>query len=892
MTLIPGTRLGPYEIVSPLGAGGMGEVYRARDTRLGRDVAVKVLPQHLSQNPEVRARFEREARTISSLNHPHICTLFDVGREGDTDYLVMELVDGETLAERLARGHLPTTEVLRLGAQIADALDRAHRAGVIHRDLKPGNVMLTKSGAKLMDFGLARATGLAPGGGSGVTMAALTTSPTMAQALTAEGTIVGTFQYMSPEQLEGKEADARADLWALGCVLHEMATGKRAFDGTSQASLIAAIMHVQPLPVSQISPMMPPALDRLVGACLTKDPADRVQSAHDVKLQLAWMAEGATSMSGVATPGIPAVQRQGHWILPVLAAAAAVLATILVMLLLPGRDSAPPEPMQRYTVGMADLQGQSTPMISPDGKSIIYSARDGGSRGIFRRRLASFEVAPIEGTEDGTAPFFSPDGAWLGFITSTGIRKVPIDGGVAQTILNEPRIAAADWGQDGTIYYTPRSGGTDGLTALSRVPATGGKPEVVAAIDTTNGEIEAWGPDILPDGKTVLITLSRRTNPSWQIVAVRADGSRHLVIDNALICTYVQSGHLLYFDSESQAVLAAPFDPVKAVVTGPAVPLTERVDNNYCFDVSNDGKLLYVPLPGAGEGEEIVWLDRKGATTPAMETRGPWMQPRVSPDGKRVLLRKVGDSCELWMLDVERSVLSRAVQAGDNHDAIWSPDGSRIACQQVDAPPKMVSLTVEGAREMKTIFHGIDPGAPQSWSGGGNRLVFTRNGRGTRSDIWSKSMDGSSPPVVFLATEFNESDPAISPDGGWIAYTSNEAGSADVFMRRFPDTGTTWQVSTGGGGSPLWSRDGRELFFVSGTAMMVVAIETGPTLQVGNPVRLFDGGFSVTRARDFDVAPDGRFVALRSSGAGVGQRELRMLLNWEQAMTASPSSRH
>jgi serine/threonine protein kinase len=295
MNIAVGTKLGPYEILSPLGAGGMGEVYRARDTRLGREVAVKVLPQHLSANAEVRTRFEREAKTVSSLNHPHICTLHDIGREGDTDYLVMELIEGETLATRLAKGALPTSEVLKLGEQVADALDRAHRAGVVHRDLKPGNVMLTRSGAKLMDFGLARATGLAAAPGSGVSIEALTQSPTMAQPLTAEGTIVGTFQYMSPEQLEGKEADARSDLWALGCVLYEMATGRRAFEGKSQASLIGAIMNTDPQPVSQLAPMAPPALDRLVKACLAKDPADRVQSAHDVKLQLAWLADGAMS---------------------------------------------------------------------------------------------------------------------------------------------------------------------------------------------------------------------------------------------------------------------------------------------------------------------------------------------------------------------------------------------------------------------------------------------------------------------------------------------------------------------------------------------------------------------------------------------------------------------
>ena len=894
MPLTPGTRLGPYEIVAPLGAGGMGEVYRARDMRLGRDVAVKVLPQHLSANIEVRARFEREAKTISSLNHPNICTLHDVGREGDTDYLVMELVIGETLAHRLAKGALQMADALALGAQIADALDRAHRAGVIHRDLKPGNVMLTKVGAKLMDFGLARATALGPAASESVgTPAGLTQSPTVSAPLTAEGTIVGTFQYMAPEQLEGKEADARSDLWALGCVLYEMATGKRAFDGGSQASLIGAIMHTEPTPASQLVPLTPLALDRVVSACLAKDPADRIQSAHDVKLQLAWIAEGATPMSAQGAPALPARRLKPAWIPFSMVALAAVAGTAAVMGLLLPRNATGPGAAQRYVLGMADLQPLSVPMLSPDGSFVVFSARESGGRRLFRRDLSSFDISPIPGTEDGISPFFSPDGAWIGFVTAQAIKKVPVNGGLAQTVLKEPRVDAADWGRQGAIYFTPRYGGADGLTALARVSANGGRATVVAQLDSAKNESEAWLPEILPDGKTALVTISGPgTASGWKIEAVRTDGSRHLVVEDGMLGRYVGSGHLLYFDFDSKVVLAAPFDPVQARVTGPASPLTEEVDDNNGFDVAEDGKLVYVPISGAGQGYEIVWLDRKGNAMPASDVKGPWGQPRVSPDGKRILLRKSGTRCELWTLDVGQDRPARIAQGPDHHDAIWSPDGRRIAYQVPNERGQIMTMAVSGAREVRRISQSGIPEIPCSWSAGGNLLAYSVTGRGTRGDIWVRPMDSTSPPAAFLATPFQESDPALSPDGRWIAYTSNETGVAEVFVRPYPDTGTSWSISTAGGGQPVWSRDGKELYYLSGSRMMAVPIETRPAFRSGTPVQLFEGGIEVSSSRSFDVAPDGRFVAVRPAGGSSSQMELRMLLNWQDEVKRKSGSSH
>jgi serine/threonine protein kinase len=478
MPLTPGTRLGPYEIVAPLGAGGMGEVYRAKDTRLGRSVALKVLPQHLSSNSEIRARFDREAKTISSLNHPHICTLHDVGRENGTDYLVMELVEGETLAQRLARGPIPLADVLSLGAQIADALDRAHRAGVIHRDLKPGNVMLTKSGAKLMDFGLARATGLGPTND-------MSNSPTVAGPLTAEGSIIGTFQYMAPEQLEGHEADTRADVWALGCVLYEMATGKRAFEGKSQASLISAIMGSEPAPISQLSPLAPAALERLVGACLAKDPEDRVQSAHDVKLQLSWIAAGG---SQAGTPPIAVAAPRPRPRLPRIGLAAVIAALLLgagVGYVGRGqRSSATRQPWSNFTQ-LTDASGVETgPSISPDGTSFAYSSPAHGSWDIYVQRVGGRNPVLVAGdpNRDEMWPAFSPDGKLIAFNQGGGQGGIFIVGATGESVRRLTDFGANPaWSPDGQhiVFCTEEVASVyarNGTSTLWTVEVNGGAP--------------------------------------------------------------------------------------------------------------------------------------------------------------------------------------------------------------------------------------------------------------------------------------------------------------------------------------------------------------------------------------------------------------------------------
>jgi len=877
-----GKTLAHYEIIDLLGKGGMGEVYRARDTRLAREVAVKVLPAALSANSDLRARLEREARTISSLNHPHICVLHDVGREGDIDFLVMEYIEGQTLADRIEeKGPLPPGETLKIGAQIADALDQAHRAGVIHRDLKPGNVMLTRTGAKLMDFGLARVADLkTPEGQSGVTIAQLSQSPTFAQPLTAEGAIVGTFQYMSPEQLEGKNVDERSDLWALGCVLYEMATGRRSFDGSSQASLIAAIMHTDPTPVSQLSTLSPPAFDRIVQACLVKDPAERVQSAHDLRLQLEWMAEsdGSSSMGLAPVPIAPAARNAWRPYLVGAVLAAVVTAIVMAVLLAPRGAQEAADAPQRYVVGDFDLRASTTPLISADGVYLVLTVSEGATQRLYRRDLRSLETTPIQGSEGASAPFFSPDGAWIGFCASEAIKKVPVSGGVAQQIVSVSRPTAADWAPDGWIYYTVRSGGSDGSTAVVRVRETGGNPEAVAELDRDAGENEAWLPEVLPNGETVLFNT---LGSDMRVVASRSDGSREVLLENAFLARYAEPGYLLYRDATSEAVLVVEFDPVSLTLKGSPLAITEPVDPNFCYDISEEGKLVYVPTPGAGQGVNLAWVDRDGTITRAADLLADWASPRISPDGKQVVVRKAMTMCEVWILDVDRGRLHRVAQENDNHNAIWSPDGRAIAYSRSN-DQQVVTMNVNGPPRPTVLLEREDYGVPRSWSS--NLFAYTRRGEGTLADIWILEMDGGSSPKPYLAGVFDEDFPDISPDGKWIAYASDEPGAMEILLRRYPDDGNFWQVSSEGGNYPTWSTAGDVIYYMHGSTMMEVPITTEPSVVIGTPEPVFDGAIRSSRPHDYDVGPDGRFISVDYGTDGGDYKELRILVNWPAEM--------
>ena len=889
MTLITGTKLGPYEILSPLGAGGMGEVYRARDTRLGRDVAIKVLPQHLSSNAEVRARFEREAKTVSSLNHPHICTLFDVGREGSTDYLVMEMIEGETLATRLLKGAMPVAEVVRLGVQIADALDRAHKAGIVHRDLKPGNVMLTKSGAKLMDFGLARATGLA--NASSASMAALTQSPTIAQPLTAEGTIVGTFQYMAPEQLEGSEADARSDIWALGCVLYEMTTGRRAFEAKSQASLIGAIMNAEPAPLSQMVPMTPAALDRLVRACLSKSPDDRVQTAHDVKLQLQWVAEG-TSLEGAGVSGVhAAVPPRARRSRAATIAIAALSLACVVMALQVLRSKPAEAPVVRATIPPPpetwfQLRGAhpGPPVLSPDGRWLAFAARSPhGEVMLWVRSLGEREARSLPGTEGAGYPFWSPDSKSIGFFTGGKLRKVDAAGGPPVVLCDAALGKGGAWGQDGFILLAPGN-----LDPIHRVPEAGGESVAITSIDSTSNENSHRFPVILPDGRHFLYfarTGGFDASAGGSIMVSTIDGKSASLLMPCQTQAFYDAGHLVF--ARDDVLMARPFDPKAVKFTGDAFPIADAVHviGGACygaFTVSHSGVLAFVP-PTAQSDLELLLLSRNGTVVDSLGSENYVSRPALSPSGRAGVVtvadRSTGLS-DLWLYDLNRGAATQLTFDPTNQSSpLWALDGTRIFYSNDNV--EIASMPVDGSAQGETVFRSGSSVSPQSWSPDGKRLLIETNSSRTRFDVAALELE-SMTLQTLLQTPSNESQPDFSPDGKWIAYTATDTGRQDVYVMPFPPTGRKWQVSTQGGTLPHWRGDGREMYYLAldGSLVSVPVEANGSDLVLGKPVRLFQ----LSADGDYDVTADGQRFLVTAPAQRTEQPPLSLVLNWTREL--------
>ena len=881
MPLGAGVRLGPYEITSPLGAGGMGEVYRARDTRLDRTVAIKVLPAHLAASPERRQRFEREARAISALTHPHICVLHDVGRHDGIDFLVMEYLEGETLTDRLKRGALPLEQVLRYGVEIAGALDQAHRHGIVHRDLKPGNVMLTKSGAKLLDFGLAKLRAPDTPVSAASELSAL---PTGDKPLTAEGSIVGTFQYMAPEQLEGKEPDARTDIFAFGAVLHEMATGQRAFKGKSQASLIAAILASEPPPISRLQPLTPPALDRVVATCLAKDPDERWQSAHDLLKEMTWVRDGGST---AAAPVV--AQRVRPERIAWAAAAMAAGLTGLSVSLWRDANREPPRTLQSSLLPPAKvtfnfLDGPA--VLSPDGRRVAFVAHGADGRNlVWVRPLNGPTAQSLAGTERATYPFWSADSRSLGFFADGKLKRIDASGGPPQVVCDAPSGRGGAWNRDGVIVFSGRPG-----IGLSRVSASGDVPTVATELDASRDETSHRWPFFLPDGRHFLYTALAAVTPTpADAIFVGALGSneRQRLVDvvrsNAI---YAPPGYLLF--AREGALVAQPFDAKQRQFTGDAVVVADQVQTfspvaSAAFSTSENGMLAYQAGAG-GEPSQLVWLDRAGRQTETGLAPGPIDSPRLSHDGRRVAYH-VEDRQErgdIWIYDLARRVSNRfTFDPANDFDPVWSPDDTRLVFSSNRRDRGDLYLkAASGAGADELLFASGKRKIATDWSRDGRHVLFSEFDPTTRQDLWSLSMpDGKA--TVVLQTEFFESGGALSPDGRWMAYHSDEAGRQEVYVQPFPGPGPKWRISREGGTWARWRGDGKELFFIADDRkLMVVEVTAGSTFGAGDPNPLFATRCKRSFSREYDVTSDGQRFLVNNTLAEESAASITLVQNW------------
>ncbi|MDQ5871099.1 MAG: serine/threonine-protein kinase [Acidobacteriota bacterium] len=884
MSLSTGTRLGPYEIVAPIGAGGMGEVYRARDTRLERTVAVKVLPAHLSSSPESRQRFEREARTISQLSHPHICALYDVGREGDIEYLVMEYLEGETLADRLARGPLPIEQVLRWGCEIADALDKAHRSGIVHRDLKPGNVMLTKSGVKLLDFGLARV--LAPA--SAATQ--LTALPTQALALTQEGTLLGTLQYMAPEQLEAKEADARTDIFALGALLYEMATGTKAFAGASQASLIGSILRDEPRPISDVVPLTPAALDRIVRTCLAKDPEDRWQTARDVSRQLKEIEKEPARMTAAPASG---PRRSRWWAVPwALTLIALALAALSGRTAL--RKSPQPKVSRSFLLPAPNTEfhfldaNSGTPAVSPDGTRVAFSARNLDDQVLlWVRPLDSLDSFVIKGSSGATFPFWSPDGRSLGFFVPGKLKVVEASASASPVPLadvDEPR--GGTWGADGTIlfsrgYHHP----------ILRVPASGGSPAPVTHVK--GRELHRW-PAFLPDGRHFLYNVRVQGEENAVINAGSFDSKdRREIIREHSDVVYVPPGYLLF--RRAGRLVAVRFDAERLTVIGEPVELVEGIEyfppsGRTAFGAS-EKVLAYAPSSDA-RLSRLAWFDRSGRETGGIAAPGMYVSPRFSPDGRQLavaVMEELAIPPDIWIFDTRLGTGTRSPQPFPDLNPIFSADGKRIFFGNTSGGRwNIFVMGLTGAAEPASLLPPTATRWPTDVSPDGSVLLYREFSAATRGDLKVLSLTGGPRPRDLVASTFDEEQGMFSPDGRRVAYVSDESGRREVFVASYPDSSQRIRVSTEGGIQPRWSRDGRELFFISKSeTMMAAPFEPASGALTGPPARLFDVPISYASGSNvpfkYDVAPDGRFlIIVRASKEP--PPPLVLVLNWQAGL--------
>ena len=872
MPISPGTLLGQYEVLALVGAGGMGEVYRARDTRLEREVALKVLPEVFSREPERLARFQREARLLAALNHPNIATIHGLEHSDGTHYLVMEWVPGETVAEHIKRkGAVPVDEALAIAKQIAEALEAAHEKPIIHRDLKPGNVKVTPEGTvKVLDFGLAKAFE------SAAPEEDTSNAPTLSGIPSLPGVIMGTPAYMSPEQARGKKVDKRTDIWAFGCVLYEMLAGKPLYTGQSMAEILASVIKDTPS-LGELPRDTPPAIRILLHRCLEQELRERLRDIGEARIAIEHASAPADAVGGRLG------QASRPWALLV-GAAVLLVAAVIGGLVFWNLQPAPVESTRRLVVSLPAGQQFSTTgqimALSPDGKLLAYVAVQGNSQQLYLRALDSFDVNSIPGTEGAGGPFFSPDSQWIGFFAEGKLKKVSVAGGTPITLadanLTQP---GGTWGPNDTIVFRQRS------PNLAAIPAAGGTPEPLISPDSSKGENTVCCPAFLPGATALLFVTATGTNPGQIAVRRLPSGERTDLIAGGLWPLYLPTGHLLYV--QGGTLMAVPFDPAQLRLAATPVPAVEGVLQSgqsgvAYYSVADDGSLAYIPGRVRGANSTLVWVDRNGAEQPIAAEPHAYRNPRLSPDGRRIAVGIDELGSQVWIYDLSRDTLTRLTFEGTGSgNPFWSPDGSRVAFNS-GAPGSLFVQPADGSSKAERLTTNEYRQILNSWSPDGQFLAFHENNPTTAADIMVLRLAGHQV-QPFLRTPAAESAARFSPDGRWLAYTSLESGRAEIYVQPFPGPGGKWQISTDGGTEPVWNPNGRELFYRHRNQMVAVDIVTQPGFSAGKPKLLFEGPYLLSAGNlpAYDVSRDGqRFLMVEESQQEQPPTQINVVLNW------------
>jgi Tol biopolymer transport system component len=871
----------------------MGEVFRARDTRLDRDVAIKVLPEAMAHDAERVLRFEREAKLLAALSHSNIAAIYGFEESNGQRFLVLEYVEGETLASRLRRGRLPVDDGLEICKHIAEALEAAHDKGIVHRDLKPGNVMIKPDGTvKVLDFGLARAMGEDSG-----SSAARVDSPTITADYTKPGVVLGTAPYMSPEQARGRPVDKRSDIWSFGVIVYECLTGEVLFRGETATDSLGAIMHREPQWV-KLPSNTPPTVQLLLHRCLTKDRDKRLHDIADARIEIENALADPTSSSlrlssAIAEGSRPrpaAWRRTATWVICLI-----IMAALAAGWLRPRGGSSPAEGrVLRLSIPAPKAIAIFNSMaISPNGRFVVYETESArASARLHLRAFDKFEDRPLGSNENAFAPFVSSDSSEVGFFTDQDIRVVSTSGGSERRVCDAFGYVSGAWGPNNTIIFSTARVGPDARPGLSRVQATGGVPEVLTSVDPKKNERAHVTPETLPDGKHVLFCL--QTDTTRQIAVLSLETLTYKVIlDDAGQPHYSNSGHLVFHHNNSKKVFAVPFDPVTLQVTGQRVVLTDDITTQAV--ISRNGMLAYLPV-AKGEGSTVVSVDHQGNETALPVRPGSWVQPRISPDGSKLVLRQTqAPDCFLWMFELDRSTLTRLTFNGDSHAPVWDSDGQHVfAGIESNAMRSLHKLPVDGSSPPVRLWSGKGPDQPGRVSSDGGLLPFVEQNTENNTDIWVLSLKGEVKAAPYLQTPFREDLPAFSTDGKFIAYCCDESGREEVYVRPYPGPGAKTLVSTEGGTGPLWSRDGKELFYAQGNAMMAADISTEPVFHASTPKKLFEGSYDWDRSCNYDVSPDGkRFVMIKPAGGDMQTREMRVIVNWFEALKAgAPAGSH